>query len=421
VSPTVAVAVHDGFYSCGTGAGLCNRALLEVLVDLLSAEARMVLLPIGLSGHAVGYDPAWHRSTFDLISKVGAAIWPVDNGSGNQSRFGRLPNLMRASEHAAAILADGLPAADRVLVIAVDVPFFGLAEHLPARLAGQVVTIAQGTGGIHAPNDALRLAWERRGLHTSVAAGGVVAATSAAMRRHLVNGYGLPDSAVVDLPNGLTPADWQPLPDSLVPALPQAARGGFVLAMGRAEQHKGFDDLIDAVVLLRRHGIRVPHLLLAAVTDDPDPNGYQQHLARRLVNEQLDATLWTRFTHGIRSLLSHPALAAVVVPSRVEPFGRIPLEAYVAGAAPVVSTTAGGLAELVVDGRTGYTAPPADPPALAAALRRALGIDGATRELFRRTGRSLAATRYDYRHAVCGLFERTAPWLIKADPSGLGR
>jgi glycosyltransferase involved in cell wall biosynthesis len=275
-----------------------------------------------------------------------------------------------------------------------------------------MVTIAQATGGIHTPNDAQRLAWERRGLHTAVTAGGVVAATSAAMRRHLVNSYGLPDTAVVDLPNGLTPADWQPIGAQHVPELPPPARAGFVLAMGRAEAHKGFDDLIDAVLLLRRQGIRVPHLL---VTDDPDPNAYQQHLARRLIDEQLDATLWTRFSHGIRGLLAHPALLAVVVPSRVEPFGRIPLEAYAAGAAPLVATTAGGLAELVIDGRTGYTAPPADPTALAGALRRALCIDGATRELFRRTGRNLAATRYDYRRAVAELLGRTAPWLIRPD------
>jgi glycosyltransferase involved in cell wall biosynthesis len=62
----------------------------------------------------------------------------------------------------------------------------------------------------------------------------------------------------------------------------------------------------------------------------------------------------------------------VIVASRAEPFGRIPLEAYAAGASPVVATTAGGLAEVVTEGSTGYTALPADPRSLAAAIRRAL-------------------------------------------------
>jgi len=65
---------------------------------------------------------------------------------------------------------------------------------------------------------------------------------------------------------------------------------------------------------------------------------------------------------AIRALLDHPALAAVIVPSRAEPFGRIPLEAYATGASPVIATTAGGLAETVTEPLTGYTASPADPP-----------------------------------------------------------
>ena len=59
-----------------------------------------------------------------------------------------------------------------------------------------------------------------------------------------------------------------------------------------------------------------------------------------------------------------------MIPSRSEPFGRVPLEAYAAGAAPVVATTAGGLAEQVIDGVTGFTAAPADPVSLAAAIER---------------------------------------------------
>lgn len=85
----------------------------------------------------------------------------------------------------------------------------------------------------------------------------------------------------------------------------------------------------------------VPHAVLAAVTDQQCPSAYQRHLADRIRTLGLDATLLTRFDPGVRTLLGHPALQAVVVPSRSEPFGRVPLEAYAAGATPVVATTAG--------------------------------------------------------------------------------
>jgi glycosyltransferase involved in cell wall biosynthesis len=412
--PTVVVAVHDGFYGCGTGAGLCNRALLEIVVSRIGSRVRLVVAPIGLSATSSGYDPAWHNPMAALVARVRGEVWPVDNGSRGRSRFGGLAEFRHASADAGRLLARGLVpsgTADRTLIVAVDVPFFGLAHHLPPALARRLLVIAQGIAAVHAPHDGPRLDWECRALRDVAAAGGQVAATSLAMRRHLVAGYGLPDATVIDLPNGLTPTDWRPIPAEDVPALPKPAQAGFVFAMGRAEHHKGFDDLLDAVTLLRHRRVTVPHLLLAAVTDDPTPNTYQRHLADRITAENIDATLWTRFSHGIRGLLSHPAVTAVVVPSRVEPFGRIPLEAYAAGAAPVVATTAGGLAALVTDGGSGYTASPADPPGLAAALHRALQADRHTRERLRRTGREVAL-RYDYDRTVTDLLARIAPWLL---------
>jgi glycosyltransferase involved in cell wall biosynthesis len=122
----------------------------------------------------------------------------------------------------------------------------------------------------------------------------------------------------------------------------------------------------------------------------------------------------TSFSPQITSLLSHPALAAVIVPSRAEPFGRIPLEAFAAGAAPVIATTAGGLAEQVHDGITGYTARPADPHALASAIRRGLVITAQDRDTMRAAGRELLAARYDYAATISAFMRENAPWAITA-------
>jgi glycosyltransferase involved in cell wall biosynthesis len=218
--------------------------------------------------------------------------------------------------------------------------------------------------------------------------------------RSYVNGYDGRCERVASEPN-LQDRDWR--------LLPAAAARGFILAMGRAVPYKGWDDLLDALHLARP----VPHTLLAAVTDDPEATPYQAHLARRIDDEHLDVTLVTRFHPGIRTLLAHPALAALVVPSRVEPFGRIPMEAYVAGAAPVVATRAGGLAELVVDGCTGFTAAPADPASLADALRQALDAGPAERARLRVAGRSLVAARYNYERNVGRFLNMVAPWAAE--------
>lgn len=411
--PTFVVALHDGFYGAGTGAGFTNRAFLEVLVQTLPARARLTVLPVRLSPTSPEYDHAWHAGTVSLLCRVDAAVYPVDNGTDGRSRFGGLGHFRHLVEDTAAVLTDRvLPDSDPVLVLAVDVPFFGLAAALPAKAASCLVLIPRSTARLFAPDDYARRSWERHGLLTAVRRGGRVAAISQFMRAHLRE-IGVPTAAMLDLPNGLMPADRQPAAggDELLPA---AGRDGFMLAMGRAHPYKGFEDLLDALAILRSAGNSdggVPHLVLAAVTEDNEPSPYQQHLTHRVSRDNLDATVLTRFDTRIRDLLIHPALRAVVVPSRAEPFGRIPIEAYAAGAAPVVSTTAGGLTEQIIPGLTGITTPAGNPTRLAAALRHGLGLTDAERASMRENAQRLLTDRFDYPRNVRAFLSQAAPWL----------
>jgi glycogen(starch) synthase len=73
-----------------------------------------------------------------------------------------------------------------------------------------------------------------------------------------------------------------------------------------------------------------------------------------------------------RTLVALLAAADVVVlPSRYEPFGIVALEAAAAGA-PLVASTAGGLAELVVHGETGLSITPGDVAGIATAVTEVL-------------------------------------------------
>jgi glycosyltransferase involved in cell wall biosynthesis len=66
------------------------------------------------------------------------------------------------------------------------------------------------------------------------------------------------------------------------------------------------------------------------------------------------------------------ACDVVVNPSFGEGFGLVVVEAMALGKA-LVSTTAGGPAEIVEDGRSGILVPPRDAPAIAAAVLELLG------------------------------------------------
>jgi len=409
--PTLVVTVHDGFYGSGTGAGYANRSFLQTLTGLLAPRVRLVLMPVYLATDSPEYQADWHQRSLDICRGAGVRVRPVDNGTDGQIRFGGLSAFEHLAGTTAVAVLEAMSRADPVAAIFFDVPFLGVPPLLPGWAVPSLAVIPRSTGLLHDPGNGARIQFERSGLRYLAGNDGKIGAISGYMRDHLVGDYHLPDTSLLDLPDGLTPQEWDIRPAS-TPFLPRRAEAGFLLALGRAQPYKGWDDLLDALALLRDRQVKLPHALLAAVTDQPAPTKYQQHLADRIEDLGLDATLLTRFDPAIRTLLAHPALRAAVIPSRTEPFGRVPLEAYVAGAAPVIATTAGGLAEQVIDGKTGLTASPGDPASLAQAIDRALGMTTSERDQMRKAGHRLARTRFDHKQAIHHFLARFAPWSL---------
>src|SRR5262249_6393480 len=107
-----------------------------------------------------------------------------------------------------------------------------------------------------------------------------------------------------------------------------------------------------------------------------------------------------------------------VAPSRYESFGLVYLEAMRQGK-PVVGTRAGGVPEVVEDGRTGLLVPPESPEPLAEAparlgedadLRRAFGAAGRARfEAEFTLGRCARRTEQFYREVLASWDGRAAP------------
>ncbi len=130
-----------------------------------------------------------------------------------------------------------------------------------------------------------------------------------------------------------------------------------VVSVGRLAMEKGHAYLLDALAGL--DGVQ-----LLVVGDGPE----RAALEMRARSLGLDRRV--RFLGVREDALSILALAdACALPSLYEGFGIVVLEAMALGV-PVVASRAGGLPEVIRDGETGLLVPPADPAALAAALRR---------------------------------------------------
>lgn len=140
-----------------------------------------------------------------------------------------------------------------------------------------------------------------------------------------------------------------------------AAAALFVGSLKKAERYKGLDILLRAIPIIRK---RIPLILLTVVGDGDHADEYQ-----RLCND-LRITGNVAFKGSLRgnALVKEYQNASLVVhPSSFDSFPLVLLEAMACGI-PVVSTTVGGIPEIITHGKTGLLVPPNNPQLLAEAI-----------------------------------------------------
>jgi glycosyltransferase involved in cell wall biosynthesis len=139
-----------------------------------------------------------------------------------------------------------------------------------------------------------------------------------------------------------------------------------LLVVGRLSPRKGQDVAVDALDRLVRAGYDA-HLDVAG-TPFRGYEWFERALRRRVDTLGLaDRVVFHGFVDPPWPLLR--AATVALVPSRVEPFGNVVVEAQHAGRA-VVASAVGGIPEIAED--AGMLVPPDDPDALAGAVARLL-------------------------------------------------
>jgi glycogen synthase len=194
------------------------------------------------------------------------------------------------------------------------------------------------------------------------------------MRGHVADVYGLEESRVTVIPNGIDPLDLQPV-DDLDKLRAQFAAPGerLVVLVGRLVYEKGFQLALEALPgLVDRLG-DVRFLVAGSGT-------HEQELRRQAEELGLDAHGTFLGWIGDDVLHSLYRIADLcVVPSIYEPFGLVALEAMASGCPCIVADT-GGLREIVPeDERVGLRFNGGDAEHLAVMVERLL-TDDALRE-----------------------------------------
>ncbi|MEW6689343.1 MAG: glycosyltransferase family 4 protein [Pseudomonadota bacterium] len=179
--------------------------------------------------------------------------------------------------------------------------------------------------------------------------------------------------------NGVDPARFKP--DAAARGRVRARHGipdGAVLFLylGRLARDKGLADLARAF-----SGIGDAWLLL--VGPDEDGIAAQLHQAAGASDARMRIVSYTDQPEEFMA-----AADVFVLPSYREGFGSVILEAAAAGV-PAIGTRIYGVTDAIVDGTTGFLAPPRDPSALATRMRE-LAADAALRERLGRAARERA-------------------------------
>ncbi len=188
------------------------------------------------------------------------------------------------------------------------------------------------------------------------------------------------DPARFTLVPGATDAQrFTPVDRELIAAVGDPA---VLLYHGRIDVRKGVLDLLDAVALLLADGVRV-RLLVSGI--GPDTSRVADRVRELALGEHVEilgAVPYER-AHEV-----YRRGEVFVSPTYAEGFSNTILEAMASGL-PVISTDVVGVRDCVRPEDNGVLVAPADPPALAAAIRRVLLDDGLRRRIAQRAYRDV--------------------------------
>jgi glycosyltransferase involved in cell wall biosynthesis len=238
----------------------------------------------------------------------------------------------------------------------------------------------------------------KRWYNAVMTRGDLVIANSDYTRAHILAEHHVDPAKVVTIPRGV---DLQRFNPSMVtPHRIEALREAWGLAAdprtrillpGRLTRIKGHLTIVEAAARLAAEGRRDFVILFAG--DDQGRTGYAAELARAIASAGLEETV--RIVGHCDDMPAAYRLADfAVLPTTVpESFGRAAVEPQIMGR-PVIAADHGAVTETVLDGVTGWLAPPEDAEAWAKAIGRAIDLGPGKRAEMGHAGQKRARELY---------------------------
>ncbi len=202
-----------------------------------------------------------------------------------------------------------------------------------------------------------------------------VIAVSNEDKRDIIECYGIDESRIDVIPNGIDITKYRRREDS--PVLDRySVEKPYVLFLGRLSRQKGVFDVVEASSKLPE-GVK-----MVLVTGRADEKGVEEEFGR-MVKDRENIVWINRMLTEEEAVALYSGAEVFTAPSLYEPFGLINLEAMACGR-PVVSTRVGGIKDVVIEEETGLLVPPNSPDELAKALNELLSNKALAEEMGRK-------------------------------------
>lgn len=237
----------------------------------------------------------------------------------------------------------------------------------------------------------------KRGYNAVMTKGDLVIANSEFTRDHLIAEHGVDPAKVVTIPRGVDLHRFDPAAVSerrvrdmrkswgLNPGDPRQA----VLCAGRLTRWKGQVLLVEAAALLEEGGD--DGFVLVFTGDEQGRHGYRHEIESAIVETGVQARV---VGHCDDMPAAYLAADIVCAPSlEPEAFGRTAVEPQLMGKV-VLAADHGAARETIIDGETGWLVEPGEVSVWADALRAALALSPAQREMMGARGQARARELY---------------------------
>lgn len=366
------------------GYGGLERHALELARHLTRAGVRVTLVTMPPTR-----DAQWHEPGIDL-KIVEAPRLPL------QGIADRVVNYPRWTQAAARVVA----ASNVDLVHAQGVAGYGYAQLLAKGIAHAPLLVnPQGMEEFKTTfaKRAAYLPLRRAARYAAKYASALIAADTLTVD-DIPNFLNVSPERVVLIPNGIdmdAARNWVSIDVQrvLVQRLQLAQRLPLLLSVGRLEQNKGFDVMLDALKQIRANLPSKWQWLVLG--DGPERQALQEKIRAyqfrdhvRMLGSVDDITL-----HNLYELAT-----LFVHPTRFEGSSLVTLEAM-CHARPLVGTQVGGIPDKIVRGQNGFLVPPGDASALGEKILLALRDQNKLRAMGA-ASYQIARARFDWRVVI---------------------